>query len=75
MRVTVFYVSETFCDYYSQRSVLNAAQLLKKQNKSKGTITITLKPDLNTSVSAHTKKNHMAVILVHTDVTSNEKKK
>lgn len=32
------------------------------------------KPDFNTSVSAHTKKNHMAVILVHTDVTSNENK-
>lgn len=33
------------------------------------------KPDFNTSVSAHIKKNHMTVILVHTDVTSNEKKK
>lgn len=67
-----FYVSETFCHYYSQRSVLNAAQLLKNQiNQRQHNNT---KPDFNTSVSAHTKKNHMAVILVHTDVTSNEKK-
>lgn len=54
MRVTVFYVSETFCHYYSQRSVLNAAQLLKNQiNQRQHNNT---KPDFNTSVSAHTKK-------------------